>query len=79
MTENTKANHILVPKHEKISDEEKKALFERYKISVRELPKIMITDAALTGMEIQIGDVIKITRTSSTAGIAVYYRGVSND
>jgi DNA-directed RNA polymerase subunit H len=80
MTEdNTKANHILVPKHEKISDEEKKALFERYNISVRELPKIMINDAALAGMDVKVGDVIKITRKSSTAGFAVYYRGVTNE
>lgn len=80
MTEDDiKPKHVLVPKHEKISEEEKEALFERYKISVRELPKIMINDAALADIEVQIGDVIKITRNSPTAGRAVYYRGVSNE
>ncbi len=79
MTEDTKANHILVPKHEKISEKEKEALFERYKITVRELPKIMITDAALAELDVQLGDVIKITRGSPTSGIAIYYRGVSSE
>jgi len=79
MTENSKPNHILVPVHEKISDEEKKALFEKFNITERELPRILQTDAALAGMDVKLGDVIKITRNSPTAGVSIYYRGVSNE
>ena len=80
MTEDTIYKNVLVPKHEKISEEEKKELFEKFKISDRELPKITINDPALKGLEdVKVGDVIKITRKSQTAGTAIYYRGVSND
>lgn len=79
MTEDSKPNHILVPVHEKISDEEKTALFEKFNITERELPRILQTDAALAGLDVKLGDVIKITRKSPTAGVSIYYRGVSNE
>lgn len=79
MTEDSKHNHILVPVHEKISDEEKTALFEKFNITERELPRILQTDAALAGLDVKLGDVIKITRKSPTAGVSIYYRGVSNE
>ena len=71
--------HILVPKHEKISEKEKKELFERYNINVQQLPRIKRTDAAIAHLDCKPGDVIKITRNSQTAGSTLYYRGVSND
>ncbi len=76
---NEPIKHILIPKHEKISDKEKETLLEKYRLSMREIPKIPINDAALQGMDIKVGDVIKITRKSATAGKAVFYRGVSNE
>ncbi len=79
MTENSIAKHVLVPKHEKISEEEKKELFKKLSITERELPKITLNDPAIQGFDVKLGDVIKITRESSTAGISIYYRGVSND
>ena len=78
MTEEQKI-HILVPKHEKISDKEKEELFAKYNISVKELPRISFADPALAGLNAQVGDVIKITRKSPTSGDTVYYRGVSNE
>ncbi|MFP4119214.1 MAG: DNA-directed RNA polymerase subunit H, partial [Candidatus Woesearchaeota archaeon] len=71
--------HVLVPKHEKISDTEKKKLMERYNITVKELPKIPKSDPALVGMDVQQGDVIKIIRNSPTAGETIFYRGVSSE
>lgn len=71
--------HVLVPKHEKISEKEKKELFERYNINVQQLPRINAKDAAIAHIECKPGDVIKITRNSETAGRVLYYRGVSND
>lgn len=79
MTEETVIHHILVPKHEKISKNEKNALFERYSISVQDLPKISISDPAITDMALVPGDIIKITRKSQTAGEVIFYRGVSSE
>ncbi len=78
MTDN-QIQHTLVPKHEKISDKEKETLLTKYKISMKELPKIPINDSALIGMDIKVGDIIKITRISETAGKAIFYRGVSSE
>lgn len=71
--------HDLVPKHEKISNEEKQALLEHYNITDKELPKITMDDPAIKHLQPQPGDVIKITRKSPTAGTTIYYRGVMNE
>ena len=70
------SNHILVPKHEKCSESEKKQLLARYKVNVQDLPKISINDAAIVDMDLNPGDVVKITRDSPTAGTSVFYRVV---
>ena len=74
-----KLTHKFIPEHTKISDAEKKALFETYRITLQELPKIMLNDPAIAHLEPKIGDVIKITRKSETAGVSVFYRGVINE
>ncbi len=70
------AKHQLVPKHSKISEKEKKELLEKYNITFKELPKILITDPLVQRLKLEPGDVIKIERSSLTAGKTVYYRGV---
>ena len=70
--------HILVPKHVKCSDAERKKILKHYQISVYDLPYIHKSDPALAGIEAKSGDIIKIDRTSPTAGEAVYYRCVVN-
>ncbi len=73
-----KEGHYLVPKHQKLSEKEKKDLFETYKISLKELPKILKTDPAIEELGLTEGDVIKVFRASPTRGKSVYYRGVTN-
>jgi len=68
----------LVPKHAKLSESEIKELLDQYKITVKELPKILKSDPILEDMEVRSGDVIKIFRKSPTAGETIYYRGVMN-
>ncbi len=68
--------HILVPKHTKLSEKEKKELFEKYNLIAIKLPKIKKNDAAIANLNAKPGDVIKIERESPTAGKSVYYRGV---
>ena len=71
--------HVLIPKHVKLNEKEKKELFEQYNISVEDLPRITIDDPALATMKVKIGDVIKISRASETAGEAMFYRGVVSE
>ncbi|MDP2750247.1 MAG: DNA-directed RNA polymerase subunit H [Nanoarchaeota archaeon] len=70
--------HILVPKHVKLNKDETKALFEHYKITNKELPRILKNDPAIVNLNVEIGDVVKITRNGSVAGTSVFYRTVSN-
>ena len=73
-----KANltHRLIPQHSKVSDAEKKRLFDRLGTDFHQLPKILKTDPAIQHLDIKPGDVIKIIRPSQTAGKAMFYRGV---
>lgn len=73
------SEHILVPKHEKISTKDRDELYKKHSITFTELPKIFKSDSALNGLDVKEGDVIKITRESPTAGTAVFYRGVVNE
>jgi len=70
------SNHILVPKHEKCSETEKKAVLKKFNIEIKDLPKISIYDAAIVDMNLQPGDVVKVTRDSPTAGKTIFYRVV---
>ena len=72
-------DHILIPKHKKLSEKEKKSVLDSLKITINELPSIFKKDPAIAGMEVEEGDVIKIERDSPTAGSAVFFRGVINE
>jgi DNA-directed RNA polymerase subunit H len=65
-----------VPKHEILTKLEKKELLERLGATEKELPRILLKDPALLNQDTKIGDVIRITRKSQTAGHSTYYRVV---
>ena len=69
-------NHILIPKHSKLSEIQKEKLLEKYNISIKELPRILKNDPAIISLDAKPGDVIKITRKSQTASEAIFYRVV---
>lgn len=71
----TEKLHFLVPSHEILGEDGVKAMLMKYGIDRSKLPKILKSDAALP-QGAKIGDVIKITRNSATAGISIYYRVV---
>ena len=71
--------HVFIPKHKKLSDKEKKELLDEYKITVNELPVIKKNDPGLAGLDVDVGDVIKIERASPTVGNTVFYRGVADE
>jgi DNA-directed RNA polymerase subunit H len=70
--------HTLVPKHEKMSEEEFNEVMKAYNVSKTQLPRILVTDPAIERLEVEVGDVIKITRKSPTVGKAYFYRVVVN-
>lgn len=71
--------HELVPKHEVLSKEEVEELLKKYKASLNQLPQILISDPVVRELGAKVGDVIKITRSSPTAGTTVYYRVVVSE
>jgi DNA-directed RNA polymerase subunit H len=70
--------HALVPEHKKLSDKDSKELLEKYGITARELPKIVLTDPAIQHLDIKEGDIIKITRENPHSGSSIFYRRVTN-
>ena len=68
--------HFLVPPHSKLPDAEKKQVLETYKAELKDLPRILRSDPALGKISCKAGDIIKIDRSSKTAGTSAYYRVV---
>lgn len=66
--------HELVPKHIVMNDIEKQALLKRYRVKESQLPKIQVTDPVSRYFGLSKGQVVKIIRTSETAGRYITYR-----
>lgn len=66
--------HSLVPKHEVLTDEEKREFLEHYTIEEWQLPKIFLSDPVVRYYGVDVGTVLKITRKSETSGRYVTYR-----
>ncbi|MBU1204006.1 MAG: DNA-directed RNA polymerase subunit H [Nanoarchaeota archaeon] len=69
-------NHMLVPKHIKLSEEQAAIILKKYNVSKKQLPKIKQKDPALTGLDAVHGDIIEIIRNTPTVGKSSYYRVV---
>jgi len=68
--------HALVPYHEILNEKEKKELLSQYKVQPYQMPQIKSGDPAVKAIGAEPGDVLKITRKSTTAGEHVTYRYV---
>jgi DNA-directed RNA polymerase subunit H len=68
--------HALVPFHEILTEKEKNALLSQYKVKPYQMPQIKSGDPAVKAIGAKPGDVLKITRKSTTAGEHITYRYV---
>jgi len=64
----------FVPKSRILNDEEKKALLEKYNISLVQLPKVLHSDSVSKELKAKAGDIIEFERKTKTAGKSKYYR-----
>ncbi|MCR4335751.1 MAG: DNA-directed RNA polymerase subunit H [archaeon] len=69
--------HFLVPKHEIVQEEKVEELLKKFGSTINQFPQILKDDPAIEEIGGKKGDVIKITRKSSTAGISIFYRVVA--
>ena len=67
-------DHMMVPDHQIMTEEELTGLLSLYKITSEQLPRIYHDDPAVKTIGAKPGDVIRIIRTSHTAGRAESYR-----
>ncbi|KAL2754330.1 hypothetical protein ACRALDRAFT_1032730 [Sodiomyces alcalophilus JCM 7366] len=67
-------HHELVPSHIPLSRDEKIALLRRYRLKETQLPRILQKDPVARYLGLKRGQVVKIVRTSETAGRYASYR-----
>lgn len=66
--------HILVPKHIVLNEEEANEVLETYLIKKSNMPKILVTDPMAKYYNMKAGMVCKIIRPSDKAGQVPFYR-----
>jgi DNA-directed RNA polymerase subunit H len=68
--------HQLVPKHELLSKKDADELMHTFHIRPHQLPYIKTSDPGAEALGAKMGDILRITRKSATAGEVVVYRYV---
>lgn len=71
-------DHMLVPTHEIMTEEEIADEFSDVEYDFKDLPKIRSDDPVVKAIDAKVGDVLRITRESQTAGVFVTYRIVED-
>ncbi len=69
-------DHVLVPKHEVLSQEEKRQVLGQVNATEEQFPFLFSTDPVVREIGAKPGDMVKITRVSDTAGETTYFRFV---
>jgi DNA-directed RNA polymerase subunit H len=69
-------DHVLVPKHEIVAEEQKKEILAKFNATEDQFPFLFSTDPVAREIGAKPGDMVKISRISDTAGEATYYRYV---
>ena len=71
-------DHILVPTHEIMTEDEIADEFSDVEYDFKDLHKIRSEDPVVKAIGAKPGDVLRITRESQTAGVFVTYRIVED-
>lgn len=71
-------DHMLVPKHEIMTEEEISEEFSDVDYDFKDLPKIKSGDPVVKAIGAKTGNILRITRKSDTAGKFVTYRIVED-
>lgn len=71
--------HMYVPKHILLSNDETGQILKEYGMQKREMPRILLSDPISRYYHAKIGQIFRIIRPSETSGYSVYYRIVSRD
>jgi DNA-directed RNA polymerase subunit H (RpoH/RPB5) len=67
--------HELVPKHEKMTEEESKKLMDDLQLKSKlQIPLIQRTDTIARWLGLNVGDIVRITRYNETSGEYFFYR-----
>ena len=69
-------NHFLIPKHQILPKADAEKLLRKLGLKAKQMPQILKTDATIKHLKPEKNDIIKIIRSSPTAGKCVYYRRV---
>jgi DNA-directed RNA polymerase subunit H len=69
-------DHVLVPKHEILTQKEREEILAQYRVQPHQLPWIRASDPAVRAIGAKPGDIVRIIRDSPTAGKYVSYRYV---
>lgn len=68
--------HHLVPKHDVLSPEEKRAVVKKYRTAMKHFPLMLASDPVARYYGLLPGAMVRITRPSPTAGEYTLYRVV---
>ncbi|MCZ7392852.1 MAG: DNA-directed RNA polymerase subunit H [Candidatus Methanoperedens sp.] len=68
--------HRMVANHEILNEDDVEKIISEYNIEKEQLPKIRVSDPAAIAVKAKVGDVVRVTRLSPTAGKAFFYRYV---
>jgi len=74
-------DHMLVPEHELLSEDEENEMLTAYRADKSQLPKILRSDPCIRALEvehgiIEQGRIVRVIRESETSGRSVAFRVV---
>lgn len=67
-------DHDLVPRHEVLGDEESETIYEQFRCTKRNLPKIFTGDPVARYYGMKAGQICRIIRPSEGTGYSEFYR-----
>ncbi len=71
---NNKFTHVLVPRHEVLSKEESERLLKELGVKVWQLPRIAQDDPAIRDLNADVGQIVRVIRSSGLVGEYEVYR-----